>query len=90
MLSYIRKLVKHQKNHYLTTTTVAMKQLRNLKKPCRILLHEPIVACFNDPQCNNPVGDDADEWMINENAVFDYPESVGLLKSIDLPPKANV
>ena len=24
---------------------------------------EPIVACFNNPQCNNPIGDD-EEWKI--------------------------
>ena len=40
---------------------------------------EPIVACFNDPQCNNLIGDNADEWVINDNVAFDYPESVGLL-----------
>jgi len=28
---------------------------------------ELIVACFNNPQCNNPIGDDDDEWVINEN-----------------------
>ena len=33
---------------------------------------EPIVACFNNSQCNDPIGDDADEWVINENATFDY------------------
>ena len=43
---------------------------------------EPIVAYLNNPQCNNPVGDD-DEWLINENVTFDYPESVELFESID-------
>ena len=43
---------------------------------------ELIVACFNDPQCNNPSEDD-DEWVINENVAFDYPESIGLLESAD-------
>jgi len=43
---------------------------------------EPIVACFNDPQCNNPSEDD-DEWVINENVIFDYPVSVKSLESVD-------
>ena len=30
---------------------------------------EPIVACFNDPQCNNPSEDD-DEWVINDNVIL--------------------
>jgi len=42
---------------------------------------EPIVACFNDPQCNNPSEDD-DEWVIKENVIFDYPASVELLESV--------
>jgi len=42
---------------------------------------EPIVAYFN-PQCNNPIGDD-DEWVINKNVAFDYPESVELFESVD-------
>ena len=42
---------------------------------------EPIVAYFNDPQCNNPSGDD-DECVINENVIFDYPGSVELLESV--------
>ena len=46
------------------------------------LAYEPIVAYFNDPQCNNPFGDD-DEWVINENVIFDYPASVELLESVD-------
>jgi len=44
---------------------------------------EPIVACFNNPQCNDPIGDDADEWIINENVAFDYPESVKVFESVD-------
>jgi len=43
---------------------------------------EPIVANFNDPQCNNPSEDD-DEWVINENVIFDYPASVKLFESIN-------
>ena len=42
---------------------------------------EPIVACFNNPQCNNPTEDD-DEWVINDNVTFDYPASVELLESV--------
>jgi len=34
------------------------------------LAFKPIVAYLNDPQCNNPIGDD-DEWVINENITFD-------------------
>jgi len=45
------------------------------------LTFEPIVVYFNDPQCNNPIGDD-DEWVINENITFDYFESVDLFKSV--------
>jgi len=44
--------------------------------------YEPIVVCFNNPQCNNRIGDD-DEWVINENITFNYPESVELFESID-------
>jgi len=36
---------------------------------------KPIVAYFNDPQCNNPIEDDG-EWVINENVTFDYPVSI--------------
>jgi len=43
---------------------------------------KPIVACFNNPQCNNPIGDD-DEWVTNENITFDYPKSVELFESVD-------
>ena len=43
---------------------------------------EPIVAYFNNPQCNNPSGDD-DEWVINENVILDYPASVELPESVD-------
>ena len=34
-----------------------------------------IVAYFNDPQCNCPIEDDG-EWMINENVIFNYSETV--------------
>jgi len=44
--------------------------------------YEPIVAYFNNPQCYNPIGDD-DEWVINKNVMFDYPESVELFESVD-------
>ena len=43
---------------------------------------EPIVACFNDPQYNNPFEDD-DEWVINENAIFDYLVSVESLEYVE-------
>ena len=46
------------------------------------LVCESIAAYFNNPQCNNPSGDD-DEWVINENVIFDYPASVELLESVD-------
>ena len=36
---------------------------------------KPIVAYFNDPECNDPNEDDG-EWVINENVTFDYPVSV--------------
>ena len=45
------------------------------------MVGEPIVACFNNPQCNTPSEDD-DEWVINENIIFDYPASVELLESV--------
>ena len=43
---------------------------------------KPIVAYFNNPQCNNPIEDD-DKWVINENVTFDYPLSVDVFKSVD-------
>jgi len=46
------------------------------------LAFKPIVAYLNDPQCNNPIGDD-NEWVINENITFNYPTSVDLFKSVD-------
>ena len=46
-----------------------------------ILVGEPIVASFNNLQCNNPAEDD-DEWVINDNVIFDYPASVELLESV--------
>jgi len=45
------------------------------------LVGESIVACFNSSQCNNPSEDD-DEWVINDNVIFDYPSSVKLSESI--------
>ena len=48
------------------------------------LVGEPIVACFNNPQCNNSSEDD-DEWVINDNVTFDYPASVELLESSPIP-----
>jgi len=41
-----------------------------------------IVAYFNNPKCNNPNEDDG-EWVNNENATFDYPESVDLFISVE-------
>jgi len=43
---------------------------------------KPIVAYFNNPQCNNSIEHDG-EWVINENIIFDYPVSVVVFKSID-------
>ena len=45
------------------------------------LVGEPIVAYFNNPQCNTPSEDD-DEWVINDNVSFDYPTSVELFESV--------
>jgi len=45
------------------------------------LVTEPIVACFYNPQCNNP-SEDGDEWVINDNVIFDYLASVELLESV--------
>jgi len=45
------------------------------------LAGEPIVTCFNNPQCNNPSEDD-DEWVINDNVSLNYPASVELFESI--------
>jgi len=45
------------------------------------LVSESIVACFNNPQCNNPSEDDA-ELVINDNVTFNYPTSVELLESV--------
>jgi len=49
------------------------------------LAYEPIEEYFNNPQCNNPSGDD-DEWVINENVIFDYPASSELCESVDNSP----
>jgi len=45
------------------------------------LVDEPIVACFNNSQCNTPSEDD-DKWVINDNVSFDYPASVELFESV--------
>ena len=45
------------------------------------LVGEPIVACFNNPQCNTPSEDD-DKWMINDNVSFDYLVSIELFESV--------
>ena len=45
------------------------------------LVDEPIVACFNNPQCNTHSEDD-DEWVINDNVSFHYPASVELFESV--------
>ena len=63
-------------------TIVAMKQIQSLKKTPATFSCEPIVAYFNNPQCNNPIRDD-DEWVINENITFDYPESIELFEFVD-------
>jgi len=45
---------------------------------------KPIVAYFNDPKCNNPIEDDG-EWVINENDTLDYPVSVDLFNLQAIP-----
>jgi len=45
------------------------------------LVGEPMVACFNNPQCNTHSEDD-DKWVINDNISFDYPTSVELSESV--------
>ena len=45
------------------------------------LIGEPIIACLNNPQCNTP-SEDVGEWVINDNISFDYPMSIGSIKSI--------
>ena len=45
------------------------------------MVSEPIVACFNNPQCNTS-SEDNDEWVINDNVSFDYPASVKLFESV--------
>jgi len=47
-----------------------------------IFAFKPIVAYFNDPQCNNPI-EDVGEWVINENVIFDYLVSVDVFISVD-------
>jgi len=42
------------------------------------LIGEPIVACFSNPQCNNPSEDD-EEWVINDNSCL---ASVELFESV--------
>jgi len=45
------------------------------------LVSEPIIACFNNPQCNTLPEDD-DKWVINDNIFFNYPVSVELFESV--------
>ena len=45
------------------------------------LVSEPIIACFNNPQCNT-LSEDDDEWVINDNGFFDYPASFELFESV--------
>ena len=45
------------------------------------LVSEPIIACFNNPQCNT-LSEDDDEWVINDNVSFDYPVSFELFESV--------
>ena len=73
--------VKHQKTHCLTTTTVAEADSESEEDTPATLIGEPIVACFSNPQCNNPSEDD-DEWVINDNICFDYPASIELFESV--------
>jgi len=46
-----------------------------------ILIGEPIIACLNDPLCNTP-SEEEGEWVMNDNISFDYPASIGSIKSI--------
>jgi len=46
-----------------------------------ILVSKPVIACFNNPQCNT-LSEDEGEWVINDNISFDYPVSVELLESV--------
>ena len=46
-----------------------------------ILIGEPIIACLNDPQCNIPPEEEG-KWVINDNISFDYPVSIGSIRSI--------
>ena len=46
-----------------------------------ILVGEPIIACFNNLQCNTPFKNEG-EWVINDNISFDYPVSVELFGSV--------
>ena len=46
-----------------------------------ILVSEPVITCFNNPQCNT-LSEDEGEWVINDNISFDYPVSVELLESV--------
>jgi len=59
-----------------------MRRIQSLKEThSATLVGEPIVACFNHPQCNTHSEDD-DEWVINDNISFDYPVSVELFKFV--------
>jgi len=46
-----------------------------------ILVSEPVIICFNNPQCNT-LSEDEGEWVINDNISFDYPVCVELLESV--------
>jgi len=46
-----------------------------------ILVSEPIIACFNNLQCNTPSEDEV-EWVINDNISFDYLVNVELFGSV--------
>ena len=60
----------------------AMRRIQSLKQTCQpFLVSEPIIACFNNFQCNTP-SEDEDEWVINDNISFDYLVSIELLESV--------
>jgi len=53
------------------TSTAAMKQTQNQEDPKATFDEKPIVAYFNDPDCNNSAENNG-EWVLNENVNFDY------------------
>jgi len=82
MPSYIRKSVKHQKNPLPDNDDSGNEADSESEGDMpATLVNEPIIACFNNPQCNN-LSEDDDEWVINDNIIFNYPASVGLFESI--------